>query len=132
MEFTLTTPSLLFSTISLLLLAYTNRFLTLASIIRQLHAMNQDKPNPVYVAQISNLRRRIRLIRDMQFTGVLSILLCTVCMTLLFLGCVTAAKIVFGVSLASMIVSLLLSLTEISMSVRALDLHLKDIESHKA
>ena len=43
MEITLTTPSLLFPAISLLMLAYTNRFLTLATIIRGLHDRYQTQ-----------------------------------------------------------------------------------------
>jgi hypothetical protein len=37
-QLSLTTPALLFSAISLLLLAYTNRFLAYASVVRNLHA----------------------------------------------------------------------------------------------
>jgi hypothetical protein len=128
MDIDLTTPSLLFPTVSLLLLAYTNRFVTLASVVRQLHASHLASPNPVYLMQIANLRLRIRLIRDMQFFGVLSLLLCTICMILLFCGWHDAGKFAFAISLGCMIVSLVLSLVEIRMSVHALDVHLQDIE----
>ena len=37
MEITFNTPALLFPAISLLLLAYTNRYLALANLIRKLH-----------------------------------------------------------------------------------------------
>lgn len=124
----LTTPSLLFPAISLLLLAYTNRFLGLASVIRALHASHKASPDPVYLRQISNLRRRIKLIRDMQFFGALSILLCTVCMLVLFLGWPDAAKGLFVASLLCMGASLAISLVEIQMSVGALDHQLKDVE----
>lgn len=127
---TLTTPALLFPAISLLLLAYTNRFLGLASVIRTLHASYKSSADPVYLKQILNLRRRIKLIRDMQFFGVLSILLCTVCMFVLFLGWETAGKALFGLSLIGMAVSLTLSLVEIQMSVGALDHQLKDLEKN--
>jgi hypothetical protein len=128
MDINLTTPSLLFPTVSLLLLAYTNRFVTLAAVIRQLHASHLASPNPVYLKQIANLSLRIRLIRDMQFCGVLSMLLCTICMSLLFCDLHQAGKVAFGASLVCMVVSLIFSLIEIRMSVRALDLHLEDIE----
>ena len=128
MQIELTTPSILFPAISLLMLAYTNRFLGLASVIRQLHESHEASPKPVYLQEINNLRRRVRLIRDMQFWGVLSLTLCTVCMFLLFSEFQRAGEIVFAISIVCMIVSLVLSLIEIRMSVHALDLHLKDIE----
>jgi len=128
MDLDLTTPAVLFPCVSLLLLAYTNRFLALASVIRKLHADSRIAPDPSYPAQIANLRWRIRLVRNMQFCGVLSLLLCTVCMFLLFLGYISAAEMVFSTSLLAMIASLIISLIEIQSSVRALDLHLQDVE----
>lgn len=129
MQIDFTTPALLFSTISLLLLAYTNRFLGLASIIRKLHADHSESPNQTYVAEIKNLRRRVYLIRDMQTLGVCSLLACTVCMGTLFLGWNELGKLIFGGSLLLMACSLSLSIIEIRMSVGALDVHLKDMES---
>jgi len=128
MDITLNTPALLFPTVSLLMLAYTNRFLALAAIIRKLHADWKVSPDPLIEAQIRNLRRRLRLIRDMQTLGILSILLCVVCMFLLFKGLVSAANIVFGVGLVLTVASLALSLWEIQLSGGALTLHLKDME----
>lgn len=129
MQIDLTTPALLFSTISLLLLAYTNRFLGLASIIRKLHAEHSETPNQVYVEEIKNLRKRIYLIRDMQTMGVCSLLACTLCMSALFLGWMELGKVIFALSLVLMAGSLGLSIVEIRMSVGALDVHLKDMES---
>ena len=131
MDINLTTPAVLFPAISLLLLAYTNRFLALASVIRKLHADYRVAPDPAYLEQIENLRWRIRLVRNMQFCGVLSLLLCTVCMFLLFFGSIFPAEIVFSGSLIVMIISLIFSLVEIQTSVRALDLHLQGIEHPK-
>jgi len=128
MDFDLTTPALLFPAISLLMLAYTNRFLALETVIRSLHADYKATPDPRYLNQIENVRRRIRLIRNMQFFGIFSLLLCIVCMFLLFFDWVTPAEIIFAISLLSMILSLFLSLAEIQISVVALDLHLQDIE----
>lgn len=128
MDIDITTPAVLFPAISLLLLAYTNRFLAIAGVIRRLHADHNAAPDPRYLSQIANLRRRIRLVRNMQFAGVFSLLLCTVCMFLLFLGWVAPAEIIFSGSLIVMIFSLFLSLMEIQISVKALDVHLQDIE----
>ncbi|MCM2370268.1 DUF2721 domain-containing protein [Aporhodopirellula aestuarii] len=128
MSIELTTPALLFSTISLLLLAYTNRFLALATVIRSLHREYQQTPNPIAAAQILNLRKRVNLIRDMQTLGVASLLSCTICMGLLFAGQIGLGKIVFGFSLILMVGSLAISLWEIRMSVGALNLQLGDLE----
>lgn len=127
-DFDVTTPAVLFPAVSLLLLAYTNRFLALASVIRKLHADYKAAADPSYLSQIENLRWRIRLVRNMQFCGVLSLLLTTICMFLLFFGYSTSAEIIFSASLVVMIASLIISLVEIQSSVRALDLHLRDLE----
>jgi hypothetical protein len=132
MEINITTPAVLFPAISLLLLAYTNRFLALASVIRKLHADYKAAPAPSYLGQIQSLRRRIRLVRNMQFCGVLSLLLCTVCMFLLFCEATFWAEMVFSAALLVMILSLVFSLIEIQISIHALDLHLKDIKDHDA
>lgn len=128
MEISLTTPALLFPAISLLLLAYTNRFLALASLIRTLHRQYQVYPDTLVFAQIANLRYRIRLVRNMQVFGVASLFLCVFCMFMLFIGLVTIGKSLFGVSLLLMSVSLALSLREVQVSVDALSLQLTDLQ----
>jgi hypothetical protein len=125
---TLATPALLFSAISLLMLAFTNRFLALASLVRSLHGLYKEKPNEVLYGQIRNLRLRISLIRWMQILGVSSLLLCVFSMTLIYFGSIGAAEVVFGLGLVLMIASLALSIWEIQISVHALNLHLRDIE----
>ncbi len=124
----LTTPALLFSAISLLLLAYTNRFLHLAALIRNLHALYKEKPDSLLFGQIKNLRLRISLIRHMQIYGITSLLLCVVCMFLIYISYMIIAVYVFGVALVLLIGSLGISIWEIQISVRALNLHLSDIE----
>lgn len=130
MDIDLTTPSLLFPAVSLLLLAYTHRFLALAALIRSLHDKYQTHADKRIVAQIENLRSRVLLIRNMQACGVSSMLLCVLCMFLLFFKMNVAANISFGASLALMILSLALSIREIQISVNALHLELSDLESH--
>ena len=124
----LTTPALLFSAISLLLLAYTNRFLHLAALVRNLHALYKEKPDSLLYGQIRNLRLRISLIRQMQIYGITSLLLCVVCMFLIYVSYMIIAIYVFGVALLLLIGSLGISIWEIQISVRALNLHLSDIE----
>ncbi|MCL4810450.1 MAG: DUF2721 domain-containing protein [Thermoanaerobaculia bacterium] len=128
MELSLTTPALLFPAVSLLLLAYTNRFLALASLVRSLHARYREQPDPLILRQIDNLRYRIRLVRNMQVAGVSSLLVCVVCMFVLFLGETLVGKMLFAASLVLMTVSLALSVREVQVSVKALDLHLLDLE----
>lgn len=128
-QLTLTTPGLLFSAISLLLLAYTNRFLTLATLIRKLHSDYLVKPSAVLEGQLNNLKKRVMLIRNMQIWGVASLFLCVLCMFLLFFNEETAGKWVFGVGLVLLLVSLGISIREIQISTDALNLHLKDMET---
>jgi hypothetical protein len=131
MELQLTTPALLFPTVSLLLLAYTNRFLGLAALIRDLHATYKEEPDEYLLEQIANLRRRVLLIRDMQGLGIVSLLLCVVCMFLLYTGLNTEAVYAFGLSLLVLIASLGFSIAEIRMSVGALNLVLRDLEKFR-
>jgi hypothetical protein len=127
-QLTLTTPALLFSAISLLLLAYTNRFLTYANVVRSLHARFKENPDSLLIGQIQNLRRRLVLTRSMQLLGIGSLLLCVLCMFLVYIELQLLAEIIFGIALVMLIFSLALSIREIQISVRALDLHLSDME----
>lgn len=128
MEINLTTPALLFPAISLLLLAFTNRFLTLATLIRSLHSKYEQAPDKIILGQIKNLRKRVILIRNMQALGVLSLLLCVVCMFLLFADQQALGRHIFGLSLILLMASLGISVYEIQISVKALQLHLSNME----
>jgi hypothetical protein len=130
-ELTLTTPALLFPAISLLLLAYTNRFLAIAALIRQLHSQYNDHPDSRIKGQIENLRKRVILTRNMQSLGILSLFLCVLCMFLLFANEYELGKWVFGVSLLLLLASLGLSVREIQISINALSLQLSDMEGTK-
>lgn len=127
----LTTPALLFPAISLLLLAYTNRFLVLAQLIRQLRQMESERDQQIIARQLGTLRKRIVLVKRMQATGVLSFLLCTVSMFGLFLGAQTFGVICFGASLILLSVSLLYSLYEIIISTDAINVELEDFEARQ-
>ncbi|MCG9962725.1 MAG: DUF2721 domain-containing protein [Shewanella sp.] len=123
MHVSLTTPALLFPAISLLLLAYTNRFFALAALIRQLSG--GDKP--VHQDQIKNLSQRIRIIRLMQEAGVSSFALCVLCMIFIYIGFNKTGSIIFGASLLLLLYSLILSVIEIRISVDALNIHIKEM-----
>lgn len=127
-ELSITTPALLFPAITLLMLAYTNRFLAIAALVRKLHDEYAKEEDKLLRRQIKNLRGRISLIRNMQAAGVLSFLLCIICIYLIFENYQNAAKIVFALSLLSLLLSLIFSLMEIFRSTKAIDLELSDME----
>lgn len=128
MELTLTTPALLFPAISLLLLAYTSRFLALAALMRDLYVRYQAHPDPKIRGQLNNLRYRIKIIRTMQVFGVGSFFSSVLCMLLLFAGRITLGKWVFGGGLLLLLISLGLSLRELQVSIDALDLQMHDLD----
>jgi hypothetical protein len=125
---TLTTPALLFSAISLIMLAYTNRFMSYATLIRTLHEKFKTNPNEVLLGQIANLRKRLYLTKYMQILGVSSLFLCVLTMFLIFIGSQVFAVWIFGIALVLLIASLGVSILEIQISVHALNLHLGDME----
>lgn len=117
MEITLTTPALLFPAISLLLVAYTNRFNTIGARIRTLNSQYKENPDDILAGQIESLRERVNLIKNMQAFGVASLFLCVLCLFVLFAGKMFIGKIIFSLSLVFMMISLGLSLREILISV---------------
>ena len=125
------TPALLFSATSLILLAYTNRFLTIAQIIRNLKKTYDEKHTKSILLQIKSLNLRLTLIRYMQLFGVLCLFLSVFAMLLLFLELQVMSIYLFGLSLLSLLTSLGLSFWEISISVNALQLHLSDLLEKK-
>lgn len=130
MEFSITTPTVLFPAISLLLLAYTNRFIAISNLIRSLKEKYQENAEEHIILQIRNLRRRVILTRNMQFMGVLSLFMCVVSMFFIFENRPMAARNTFGAGMILLIASLILSLREIHLSIVALNLEMKDIEEH--
>lgn len=129
MEITFNTPALLFPAISLLMLAYTNRYLALASLIRKLHdEYTTGKENHMIVKQIKVLRNRIHLVRRMQFLGVISFIFCVVTMYAIYAEWKFVVNFSFAVSLLSFLASLIVSLIEIMLSTHALEWELSDME----
>jgi small-conductance mechanosensitive channel len=128
-ELTLTTPALLFSAISLIMLAYTNRFLSYAQLVRSLHDRFIQTPTLLLHGQIKNLRHRLHLTRYMQLFGILSLFFCVLSMFLIYVNLQPVAAVAFGIGLLLLIVSLGLSVWEIQISTQALELHLKVMEA---
>jgi hypothetical protein len=131
MNLNIETPALLFSATSLILLAYTNRFLTIATIVRSLKQTYEQKGNSSTLLEIKNLNLRLTLIRYMQLFGVLSLFLSVFAMLLLFVNQELAGIYLFGLSLLSLLISLGISFWEISISVTALRLHLSELITDK-
>ena len=130
MELQLSTPALLFSAITLLMLAYTNRFLAMANLIRGLHKkyIESTQQEKAIIGQINNLRRRLNMIKNMQIFGVLSFLLCVICMFMLYQEFRLAANLTFMGSMLCLLISLVISLVELQISTRALNIELSDME----
>jgi hypothetical protein len=127
MTLSIETPALLFSATSLILLAYTNRFLTIAQIVRSLKKNYDEKQNKSILIEIKNLNLRLSLIRYMQLFGVLSLFLSVFAMLLLYVSKLTIGIYLFGLSLFTLLLSLGISFWEISISVKALRIHLHDL-----
>jgi hypothetical protein len=130
MTLSIETPALLFSATSLILLAYTNRFLTIAQIIRSLKKSYEDNHNKSILLEIKNLNLRLTLIRYMQLFGVMCLFLSVFAMLLLYIEQETIGIYIFGASLLCLLISLGISFWEISISVIALRVHLKDLSEH--
>ncbi len=129
LEININTPALLFPAITLLMLAYTNRFLSLASLVRKLHdEYHRGEKEKNILSQIKNIRSRLNLIRYMQGFGILSFLCCVLCMYVIFRGWMEVAHFIFAAALVFLLVSIIMSLIEINKSTKAIETELSDIE----
>ncbi|HOY41432.1 MAG TPA: DUF2721 domain-containing protein, partial [Chitinophagales bacterium] len=131
MEITLTTPAILFSTVSLLYVAYTTRFVAISNLIRTLKARFQEDHEDAVLQQISNLRIRVLLIRNMQLSGIISLILSAVSMVFIYVGEQNIGFVFFGLSLLFLIYSMLLAAREIWISVESLNIELNSIHELK-
>ena len=129
MDFNLQTPTLLFSAMSLLMLAYTNRFVVIAGLIRDLYAQHKQHPSDVTFDQLINLRKRMSIIRNMQVFGALSFFFSVLSLLFMFFSFDLTSKVSFGISLLLMLVSLMLLIMELQISVNALNIQLKDFQN---
>ena len=129
-DFTLTTPALLFSAISLIMLAYTNRFLAYAAVIRSLHDKYLKEKDDSILRQIQNLKLRLYLTKWMQIFGISSLLFCVLTMFLIYINLQLIAAWMFGFGLILLIISLGFLLKEIQISTKALQHHISDIEEY--
>lgn len=132
MELTFQTPALLFPALSLLILAYTNKFLAIANLVRKLYSDHQEKPQQVNIQQITSLRRRLNMIRWMQAAGLASIFFCVVTMFFVYFEMQLTAKILFVIALVLLMLSLVVSVLEMFLSADALNVLLSNIEELEA
>lgn len=132
MGFNVSTPALLFPAVSLLFLAYTNRFLHLSALIRTLHGdWLEERGDLVLRAQIDNLKRRLTLIRAMQMFGAVSLFLCVVSMAGIMFGLQAASVVSFMAALALMALSLACLTYEVWISGGALRILLNAVEHER-
>ena len=124
----MTTPALIFPAISLIMLAYTNRFLGLSSVIRNLTHEYQLHPDEPLLLQIDNLQRRVMMVRNMQLFGVLCIMFSIASIWALSLDNQFWGICLFVACLLCMAVSLLISMYELFLSCHALEIALADME----
>ncbi len=129
MELSLSIPALLFPAISLSMLAYNARYLAIAALIRQLHGQFRETQAAPLEKQIGSLKRRLRIIKDMQSTSIASFLLAAISMFLIYVELRLWANGIFGLSLIFLMVSLILSLWEVRLSTRALEIQLRDMDT---
>lgn len=131
MQLDLTTPAIIFPAISLLMLAYTNKFLALSSIIRQLSAkaiIASDASDKNLIKQIRNLRLRISLLKVIQSQALLSIFNCLISIILLYTGITFWGNLFFVLSLVLMMMSILVAIVETMISGNALNIELEKLE----
>jgi hypothetical protein len=130
MDISINTPALLFPAVSLVLLAYTNRFLALSNRVRALHDkyLINPKSNKSIHQQIKNLRYRLKLIKSMQTFGVLTFITSIFCIFFIYIAQMLVANVFFAMGLLSFIISLFLSLLEIRLSNKAIEIELSDME----
>ncbi|WP_298349366.1 DUF2721 domain-containing protein [uncultured Dokdonia sp.] len=128
MNLTLSIPALLFPAISLTMLAYNARYLAIAALIRNLHASYQETGSEDVRLQVTKLRKRLSIIKNMQAVAIVSFLLAVITMFLIYIDITFWANLVFAVSLVALMTSLILSLVEVQLSTKALSIQLKDME----
>ncbi len=129
MQLTLTIPALLFPAVSLTMLAYNARYLAIAALIRQLHKQFEETQASPLKRQIESLGKRLNIIKNMQASAIGSFLLSAVSMFLIYVEMNVWANIIFGISLVLLMVSLVLSLIEVQLSTRALEIQLRNMKN---
>ncbi len=129
-ELTISVPTLFFSALSIMVLAYSSKFFAYGNIIRKLHQEYKSSPDEDIINQIKNLRRRLSIIRNMQICGITGLLLCVISMFNIYIDNNNLATYIFGIALILFICALLFIIKEILISTKALELKLKNLTHH--
>ena len=130
-EFSITTPAVIFSAVSLLYIGYTSRFIAISNLVRDLKKEFVISHDEIVIKQITNLRRRIEIIRNMQLLGILSLMLSILSMILLYKEWLWQGEMAFFVALCFLLLSMFFAIQEVLMSVDAINIDLSDIEELK-
>ena len=128
-EITISTPALVFPALSVLMLAYTNRFIAISKRVRALHAEHKNNPAKNLKKQIKSLHKRLMFIRNMQVLAITGFLINMISIFLILISLPKVATVLFGVGLLAIIGSLLISVLEINMSVQAMSFELEEDEA---
>ncbi|MDQ5886205.1 MAG: hypothetical protein QG628_602 [Patescibacteria group bacterium] len=135
MDIPITTPALLFPAIAILMLGFVNRYLGTSSLIRSIKKDYDTGYKRVDITnQLHILTKRIELSRYMLTLGSFALMLACLSMFLIFVDRQNLGNKVFGLSIAAMITSLLVSMYETSLSNKSLLIEIDDIfkkEKHK-
>ena len=125
-EISISTPALVFPALTVLMLAYTNRFIAISKRVRALHTEHKENPTDRIYAQIQLLKKRLIYIRNMQTLAIVGFLINLVSMFFILLAIKTIGGILFAFSLAFITGSLVVSLYEIHISVNAMSIQLQE------
>lgn len=123
--YTLQTPTYVFSAISLLMIAYTSRYVAISQVIRHLNE-NTKKDDGRVACQIKSLMKRVKYIRNMQITALLGFSINILTMILIAVGLNTLVAPLFLLGLIFVLVSLVICILEIALSAQALAISLND------
>jgi hypothetical protein len=100
----------------------------ISNLIRTLKTRFELDHEQQVLQQIANLRTRVLLIRNMQLSGIISLILSSISMVFIYIGNQNAGFIIFGLSLLFLIYSMLLAAREIWISVESLNIELNSIQ----
>ena len=123
--------AIMFPAIPLTMVMFGNRFHTTSVLIRQMHdEYIYEKVMPAkFNQQLKILKSRIVLLKRAQIAMGLSFLFNMLSVFALFFNAILPAKFFFGLCLLSIIVALIIYLYEITLSTKALQYHLLDLDN---
>lgn len=133
MEISINTPAILFPAFSLLMLVYTNRFLAVGSLVRELIMQQEKNETDHYLYdQIKNLKKRLTLIKNMQEWSVAGYLFTVASIYLIYIGQPSYGEYAFALAVLTFSISLMLLLVEVYYSTGALQIALSKFDLQRA